>query len=329
MQLKYKLALVLCLLVCVLSVWAVRVLPGRTFNAGSSVDTLVFNSSGQLIIGAAASVRIVDAVTLKQQYVLNDAAAPATIVQQGRYIAAEYDDKQDGPQYPIGIWDIETGRLVTKLLGHTRGVTALAFNRDGSLLTSASADRTVRIWRMSDMQQLYVLTQHTDWVMAVAFSPDDSVLASSGLDNVINFWRVSDGSLQQSTKTQAVFALAYSPDGQTLAAVGTSTEILLLDAKTGQRLRSLVGHTDFINAVAWSSDGQYIVSGSGSIEGPREGPDSSVRIWRSSTGELLETHLQQLSFLFGAITTSVAVSPDNTTVVAGDRKGKVRMWSLP
>jgi len=50
------------------------------------------------------------------------------------------------------------------------------------------------------------------------------------------------------------------------------------DAKSGEQLMGLQGHTDSVNSVALSPDGHRIVSGSF---------DNSVRVWKATTGDQL------------------------------------------
>ena len=47
------------------------------------------------------------------------------------------------------------------------------------------------------------------------------------------------------------------------------TTLRLIDVATRQEVAELRGHTDFVHAVAWSSDGTRLVSGSG---------DRSIRV---------------------------------------------------
>lgn len=57
--------------------------------------------------------------------------------------------------------------------------------------------------------------------------------------------------------------------------------------KTGQCLRTAIGHENWVYAVAFSPDGQIIASGSG---------DHTVKLWSVSTGQCLKTlvgHLNQ------------------------------------
>ena len=71
-----------------------------------------------------------------------------------------------------------------------------AFNRDGSLLATAGADGTARLWDVASGQPRgETLSGHSGPVYGVAFSPDDRTLASAGGDRQIRLWdlRFSSG----------------------------------------------------------------------------------------------------------------------------------------
>jgi len=55
---------------------------------------------------------------------------------------------------------------------------------------------------------------------------------------------------------------------------------MLWEVSTGQCLKTLRGHTNKVWSVAFSSDGQTLVSGS---------QDETVKIWNVKTGECLKT----------------------------------------
>ena len=48
------------------------------------------------------------------------------------------------------MWEVESGRELRVLSGHSGWVLSVAFSPDGALLTSGSADHTVRLWNTED-----------------------------------------------------------------------------------------------------------------------------------------------------------------------------------
>ena len=46
----------------------------------------------------------------------------------------------------IKVWDLETGREVLTLRGHTQSVRSLVLSADGKRLFSGSDDSTIKVW---------------------------------------------------------------------------------------------------------------------------------------------------------------------------------------
>jgi WD40 repeat protein len=80
---------------------------------------------------------------------------PFAFSADGKWLAS-----RDAGGKNVVLWDAHTFRPVAPLQGHTGGVNAIAFDRDGSRFVSASSDRTVRLWDAATGQCLRVFEGH-------------------------------------------------------------------------------------------------------------------------------------------------------------------------
>jgi WD40 repeat protein len=107
-------------------------------------------------------------------------------------------------------------------------------------------------------------------------------------------------------------ALAHWGD---VIAVGLgSSSVMLLDAITGNTKSVLLGHTGTTLSLAFSLDGNLLVSGS---------EDKTVNLLDVPTGKIIGTFSDHASAVL-----AVSISPDRTTIASGTEDGTVRLWEV-
>jgi WD40 repeat protein/serine/threonine protein kinase len=216
----------------------------------------------------------------------------------------------------VRLWDLESGKLLRSLEGHTGGVTSVAFSPDRRTIASGSQDRTVRLWDVLTARPVRSLEGHTAGVSSVAFSPDGRTIASGSGDKIVRLWEAETGKPLHSLAghTGAVSSVAFSADARTIASGSGDRTVRLWELTTGKPLRLLDGHTGGVTSVAISPDGGVIASGSG---------DRTVRLWETETGKPLRSLVGHTDLVW-----SVSFSPDGRTIASGSADKAVRLWDL-
>jgi hypothetical protein len=111
-----------------------------------------------------------------------------------------------------------------------------------------------------------------------------------------------------------VFFVAFSPDGKTVLSGSRDKTLKLWDVETGRKLRTFVGHGDWVNGVAFSPDGKTGLSGS---------DDRALKLWDVVTGKELRSFPGHTG-----VVTGVAFSPDGETVLSGSSDKTVKLWDV-
>jgi small GTP-binding protein len=215
----------------------------------------------------------------------------------------------------VRLWDVETGRCLRVLKGHTDSLNCVAWNINDRHVLSGSNDCTIRLWDVDTGRCLRVMEGHTGPVMCVAWSADGRHPLSGSYDGTLRAWDVE----KQCCRVLAghkgwVRCAAWSPDGRQALSGSTDDTLRLWDVEKARCLRVFEGHTNSVKCVAWSADGRYVLSGS---------YDRTLRLWDVKTGRCLrvmEGHMD--------LVRCVAWSADGRYALSGSNDRTLRLWDV-
>ena len=250
------------------------------------VESIAFNPDGLTLASGSHddTIRLWDVETGNQKLEFKGSSYAVTTV---AYFPDGSKIANGNLEGEIHVWDALNGQHITSFPEHTYDVVSITFSRDGDILASGGSYRVIRLWDTTTGQQLRTINEHRISIydggpMQVVFNHDGSKLASAGgPDKTARLWDPATG---QELKifgghTMGVTAVAFSMDDRTLATGDYSGEIRLWDTATGLLQKILIGHTAgnsllgysaSVNALAFSPNGNFLVSGS---------DDHTVNLW--------------------------------------------------
>src|SRR5262245_50660759 len=152
-------------------------------------------------------------------------------------------------------------------------------------------------------------------VNSVTVSPDGSLVAAGGDEGGVRLHDAKTGALVRAIGGAGDRGVSFSPDGRTLTAAGFHMDKLVgvFDVKSGKRIQTLAGHTEWeAYAAALSPDGRLLASA---------GADRQILVWDLATGKLRH-QMKNQPFKVSAL----AFSPDSSTLSSGSGDKLVRLW---
>ncbi len=254
------------------------------------------------------------------------------------------------PAWSFRRWQADTGRQLAVTQRDSRGdVHWTAFSPDGRLGAVVTHEGTVRLWDleagkerrswtvpMRDRDNRPADPGGKDVTLAInhpSFSADGkSLLATEG--TWVTRWDVSNGltlgwirdwdKVERNTPREAVgWSRCYpSPDGETLLLTGwtgATTRLVLVNIRSGHKVRELADERKFGSTVAFSADGRTLAVPVWDFGATAR----AIRLVEVATG-------QERARLVGAPSWggALAFSPDGRWLAGGGPDGGVRIWQV-
>lgn len=332
------------------------------------LNLIDWGSQNFLAVALGSKVYIWDAVTtnvnclcdLNTDPVPNSASSNSTVYSDDMVTSVSWIKR--GSHLAIGtrsgliqIWDVNRGRRVRCMTGHTKRVGALSWN--DHILTSGSRDRSIihRDVRIADHYTCKLEGAHKQEVCGLQWNYEASggrgLLASGGNDNKLAIWDsamtgsagVSANGVHSANTTSsyssspgtdsgsnwkplyrftdhkaAVKALAWSPHTRNLLASGGGTadrRIRFWDTAQGNCIQELDTGSQ-VCSLEWSQFGPELVSSHGYSQ-------NAIVVWKYPS-------MKQTSVLTGHTSRVLymTMSPDGKSIATGAGDETLRFWNL-
>src|SRR5262245_53764678 len=162
---------------------------------------------------------------------------------------------------------------------------------------------------------------HTHDVIEVKWSPDDERLISySGGDDYIRLWEVKSARLlwsaratfiQQKEEHYKLTNFTWSPEQSLIASGSGNGMIQMWDAQTGKLRWNVRAHAEYVNTLAFSQDGKYLVS-----SGLDEDEKNEIKTWSVVNGSQIRKFKAD-----PGVVIAISVNRDGTRLKAGNLDG--------
>ncbi|MGC7096355.1 hypothetical protein ACPZ19_16895 [Amycolatopsis lurida] len=216
------------------------------------------------------------------------------------------------------------GTRSSRLTGHTNQEIFLAYAPDGRLMATASGDRTLRLWDVTDSAHpaLIATVPVGERLMAVAFAGGATVVTIG--ERGTRLWDVTNSRdpvelASPEDSSSSLASIAYSAQNGILATATNNKDVRLWNVTDPRRPRpvaSIQGRADRLHQVAVSPDGRTLAAAGG----------GNVELWdlrepeRPRPAGTLSGH--------AALVSGVAFSPDGGAVATASWDREVRLWDV-
>lgn len=267
-----------------------------------------------LLTGHSANVKAVQFVGTDGQLVVSG-SSDATVRLWDLDQCTHSNNSDSGFEDSLAIQSISV------LKGHEGRIWDLASSQSGKLIGSASADRTVKVWDISNLSQprcITTLTGHRYDVYGVDFHPwNDNQLVSSGYDHLARLYDISRPDIPVKVLTGhqlGIPAIIFNPTGKILYTGSKDRTVKFWDSNSGLCTRTLSKHLGEITSLDCDATGVLLLTSA---------KDNAHRLWDTRMlGQPLQRYKGHLNTSRHFIRARLA----GDRVISGSEDGHVYAW---
>lgn len=173
---------------------------------------------------------------------------------------------------------------------------------------------SIWVWDLASGEIVQQLEGHLEPINALVISPEGRQVLSTDIEGTAILWNLKTGK-EIHRFDNSGSEVVFHPGTQTALISTLDNSLALYDLVSGEVIRRFEGHTDQVNDLILSPDGETVYSTSN---------DNTVRAWRFATGELIATYQ-----LFAEnVANALAISPDGSRLMVGNDGDGVNIGGL-
>jgi WD40 repeat protein len=236
------------------------------------------------------------------------AVAIISLSPDGEIVASGSDDGA------VKLWNIDTGKVIKTLTGHTKSVSSVCWSPDGGRVVSGSEDETFRVWDVENGETIIGPVKAENYVWAVCYSPDGKLIASGGFMG-LRIWDANTGKLL-TTREGGFISLLWTSDGNTLIAIG-GTDITKFETDTWSQTAVLKDlEASQAHSIVLSPNERILASTSNSL-------NKTAQLWNLETNRPIGTPLHHEDYV-----NSATFSADGKFLTAICSDGHISTWDI-
>jgi WD40 repeat protein len=331
---------------------------GKELAAGNEKRTadILLTDNGKVLMTLKGYLNQVDEKILTDPYMYwASMVNEARLSPDGKYIAVGRTGNN------AKLLDFKTGKISRTLRGHRRMVISLAFSADGKYLATGGLDGQAIVWNVETGDSVMVakLPDEKNAIYSVDISADNKFLATADWGGLVVIWDIATGKSIRAISPHArtgCYQVKLLPNNVYFISAGLDRKLKLIEIDTGEEIRNFVGHTDLVNSISLTSEGNSFITASrdgtiriwdmasglqkrkiaahgGGVYNAKfdrtgkyivsGGDDFMVKLWDAATGNLVS----EFSGHSGGVG-DVNITGDQKYIISGSRDGSVKVWEV-
>lgn len=176
------------------------------------------------------------------------------------------DITHDGTRFAVGsndgtvrIYNTSTRKLISTFSSHKSPVTAVKFNSNGNVLATGDSAGKFMLWDTASETRYFLSSHNLNAIGEIGFCYGGNMAVTMGYDGALRLYDTSKGSASLKTvRSLYSSAVCDMECGKAVVSVGSDGKAYVCGTDLGAKYE-LAGTKGFMNSIALSDNGQYVL----------------------------------------------------------------------